>query len=313
MENQSSIISLNADCVQSYSNPIDLRSTIYKENFNKAGIYRWTNLKSGKIYIGSSANLAKRFSSYFSIRFLTRESLKYKSVIYFALLKYGHSAFRLDILEYCDPKELLAREQFYLDKFKPEYIILTTAGSSLGFKHSEETLSKFKLRKFSDEHLEHTRKLGRANFIKFNKSKRLKVTIHDFNTDTTTTYDSVSEASQGINVDSKVFWTKEKAEIKSNEIIPYKGRYVITILREGITESHQDRVELARKILDKGLINLKNAKGHVVVATNIVTKELVHYNSISEAARDLNVDRFTISRRLKSKKVLDGTYIFSYL
>ena len=163
MENQSSIISLNADCVQSYSNPKDLRSTIYKENFNKAGIYRWTNLKSGKIYIGSSANLAKRFSSYFSIRFLTRESLKYKSVIYFALLKYGHSAFRLDILEYCDPKELLAREQFYLDKFKPEYNILTTAGSSLGFKHSEETLLKFKLRKLSDEHLEHTRKLGRAN------------------------------------------------------------------------------------------------------------------------------------------------------
>lgn len=313
MENQSSIISLNADCVQSYSNPKDLRSTIYKENFNKAGIYRWTNLKSGKIYIGSSANLAKRFSSYFSIRFLTRESLKYKSVIYFALLKYGHSAFRLDILEYCDPKELLAREQFYLDKFKPEYNILTTAGSSLGFKHSEETLLKFKLRKLSDEHLEHTRKLGRANFIKFNKSKRLKVAIHDFNTDTTTTYDSVSEASQGINVDSKVFWTKEKAEIKSNEIIPYIGRYVITILREGITESHQDRVELARKNLDKGLINLKNAKGHVVVATNIVTKESVHYNSISEAARDLNVDRFTISRRLKSKKVLDGTYIFSYL
>ena len=137
--------------------------------------------------------------------------------------------------------------------------------------------------------------------------------IHDFNTDTTTTYDSVSEASQGINVDSKVFWTKEKAEIKSNEIIPYKGRYVITILREGITESHQDRVELARKNLYKGLINLKNAQGHVVVVTNIVTKESVHYNSVSEAARDLNVDRFTISRRLKSKKVLDGTYIFSYL
>ena len=313
MENNSSIFSLNADCVQSYSNPMDLRSTIYKENLNKAGIYRWTNLKSGKIYIGSSANLAKRFSTYLSIKFLTRESLKCKSMIYFALLKYGHNAFRLDILEYCDSEELLAREQFYLDNFKPEYNLLTTAGSSLGFKHSEETLLKFKLRKLSDEHLEHTRKLGRANLIKFNKSRRLKVAIHDFNTDTTTTYDSISEASQGIKVDAKDFWTKEKSEKKRDEIIPYKGRYVITILREGIAEGHQERVELARKNLSKGLINLKKAKGHVLVVTNIVTKESVHYNSVSEAARDLNVDRFAISRRLKNKKMLDGTYIFSYL
>ena len=119
MENNSSIFSLNADCVQSYSNPMDLRSTIYKENLNKAGIYRWTNLKSGKIYIGSSANLAKRFSTYFSIKFLTRESLRCKSMIYFALLKNGYSDFILDILEYCDPKELLVREQYYLNLYSP--------------------------------------------------------------------------------------------------------------------------------------------------------------------------------------------------
>lgn len=81
----------------------------------KAGIYRWTNLISGKTYIGSSSNLAKRFTGYFSITFLTRESLKSKSLIYSALLKYGYSNFKLDILEYCDPKELLVREQYYLN------------------------------------------------------------------------------------------------------------------------------------------------------------------------------------------------------
>ena len=140
MENKRSIISTYASSLPSYYNLIEFKDTIYKENFKKTGVYRWTNLKSGKIYIGSSANLAKRFSTYLSIKFLTRESLKCKSMIYFALLKYGHNAFRLDILEYCDSEELLAREQFYLDNFKPEYNLLTTAGSSLGFKHSEETL-----------------------------------------------------------------------------------------------------------------------------------------------------------------------------
>src|SRR5207248_3027116 len=52
---------------------------------------------------------------------------------------------------------LIEREQFYLDKFKPEYNILKVAGSSFGFKHSEATrelMSKIaKDRKFSKETL----------------------------------------------------------------------------------------------------------------------------------------------------------------
>ncbi len=37
-------------------------------------------------------------------------------------------------------------EQKYLDLLKPNYNILKTAGSRLGFKHSEKTLAKFKAR-----------------------------------------------------------------------------------------------------------------------------------------------------------------------
>ena len=53
-----------------------------------------------------------------------------------ALLKYGYSNFKLEILEYCDKDEVLSREQYYLDFLKPEYNILKQAGSSLGFTHS---------------------------------------------------------------------------------------------------------------------------------------------------------------------------------
>lgn len=41
--------------------------------------------------------------------------------------------------------------------------------------------------------------------------------------------------------------------------------------------------------------------------------ETVNYDSISEAARALNVNRFTISRRIKDQKILKGLYKFSYL
>ena len=64
-------------------------------------------------------------------------------LIYTALIKYGINNFRLEILEYCDRNNVLAREQFYLDLIKPKYNILKIAGSSLGFKHSEKTLNFF--------------------------------------------------------------------------------------------------------------------------------------------------------------------------
>ncbi len=62
----------------SYLNPILLKSVIYKENKNKAGIYRWTNLENGKTYIGSSSSLAKRFTGYFSTNFLKKESTSFE-------------------------------------------------------------------------------------------------------------------------------------------------------------------------------------------------------------------------------------------
>lgn len=47
-------------------------------------------------------------------------------------------------MEYCEPSETIAREQYYIDLLKPEYNILLVAGSSYGHKRSDET--KLKLR-----------------------------------------------------------------------------------------------------------------------------------------------------------------------
>jgi group I intron endonuclease len=67
--------------------------------------------------------------------------------IYKAILKYNHSNFIFEIIEYCDPKNVLEREQFYLDHYDFEYNILGKARSLLGYKHSLDTLSKMKGRK----------------------------------------------------------------------------------------------------------------------------------------------------------------------
>jgi len=68
-------------------------------------------------------------------------------------LTYNYENFSLEILEYCDRSIVINREQYYLDKYEPEYNILTKAGSSLGFLHSEQTLYMFRSRKLSGEAL----------------------------------------------------------------------------------------------------------------------------------------------------------------
>ena len=105
-----------------------------------SGIYKFTNKLNGKIYIGSSKNLAKRFSQYFNISYIS--TVKNKLTISRALIKYGYFNFSIEILEYCDPSMLLNREQHYIDELKPTYNIAKIAGSTLGVKKATQEEAK---------------------------------------------------------------------------------------------------------------------------------------------------------------------------
>ena len=109
------------------------------------------------------------------------------SLIHKALLKYGYSNFKLEILEYCDTVNCIEREQFYsaaLDLLKPEYNILLKAGSTLGYKHSEEAKAKMKVRARSPEKLArlkafHATVEQKARVIALSKMQSHKVEILD--------------------------------------------------------------------------------------------------------------------------------------
>lgn len=123
-----------------YNNAETDRLQILTDNKKKAGVYLWTHKESGKRYVGSAVDLSKRLRDYFSQSFLERFKTMY---IYNAILTHNYSAFSLSILEYVENKELLIhREQFWIDEIDPEYNILKFAGSSLGYKHTEEAIAK---------------------------------------------------------------------------------------------------------------------------------------------------------------------------
>jgi group I intron endonuclease len=66
-------------------------------------------------------SLSNTFTIYYSLGSL--KQVKGSIIIYRALLKYGHSNFSLNILEYCEKDVLIEREQYYIDLIKPEYNI----------------------------------------------------------------------------------------------------------------------------------------------------------------------------------------------
>lgn len=113
-----------------------------------SGIYIIVNIINNKFYIGSTINLKRRFYNH-------KSSLKYNkhenARLQHAWNKYGSENFSFQILENVDDKtKLIEREQFFIDAskcYKREigYNILPKAGSSLGFRPTNETRIKLSI------------------------------------------------------------------------------------------------------------------------------------------------------------------------
>ena len=122
--------------------------------------------------------------------------LKSNRLIDRALLKYGFSNFQLEILEYCSLEDLLEREQFYLDASKPIYNIAKIAGSTLGYKHSQESLNKMKNFVLTDK-MRAKKVISAINASTFN---RLAVNVKNVVTGESVDYVSLTEAANALNV-----------------------------------------------------------------------------------------------------------------
>jgi group I intron endonuclease len=164
------------------------------------------------------------------------------SLICRALLKYGYSGFKLEILEYCESKDVIKREQYYLDKFEPEYNILKIAGSRLGSQHTEatkdkmrgtrgvynisperraqliENIYKFHSKPITQEHLEKLR----DNISKINAKKVLAVTVANTETGESVEYESFRQAAKELGITRY----RLRTFIENNKL--FKGKYKIS-------------------------------------------------------------------------------------
>lgn len=109
-----------------------------------SGIYSITNKINGKRYIGSAVNINSRLRTH---RSLLNRDCHCNIKLQRAWNKYGSDSFSFDVIEYVENKtDLIIREQFWIDNLdaasKKNYNILANAGSSLGYKHTEESNAK---------------------------------------------------------------------------------------------------------------------------------------------------------------------------
>jgi hypothetical protein len=132
--------SLSITPIKVYNNMLTDKNNILNDFKNQSGIYLIHNLVNGTQYVGSASNFKKRLYAYYS-----PGQLMDNRYISNSILKYGHDNFSVVIIETITidkdnlKKIILEREQYYIDTLKPQLNLSPTAGSNLGFNHSEET------------------------------------------------------------------------------------------------------------------------------------------------------------------------------
>lgn len=262
------------------------KELILKEFKNKSGIYLIHNNVNGKQYIGSGMDLSKRLATYY---FPSR--LSDNRYISNSILKYGHSNFSVVILYILGntglqtKMNILNKEQYHIDLYKPVLNLNPTAGSSMGFKHSEESkklISEFRKGKPLSE----------------STKKRLSILFSgELNPFWSKTHsaDTLSKMSKSKKGELNPMFNKEK----SKEFIEHmnKNRKGINNPMFGKSKSEDTLAKIRKKVY----IYDKN-------------KEFIKlYDSVGEAVKELHVSSETIKKYLNTNKLYKDKYFYSEL
>ena len=224
----------------------DTKQSIKKNVSNLSGVYMIVNKVTGDYYIGSAAT--NRFYIRFSNHLIHHTGSK---IVKLAVKKYGLDNFAFLILDLYpnvvtkeNNKELLDLEDKYLKLLLPNYNILTEAGSSFGYKHTEVDRIKMKElyndirreqigslnrgKKLSSETIDKMRKIALER-PPMSRTTRLKcisntrpVTLYNLNGTVYGKYFTIKDAANAINCNEKTIaraLTTEKKFVKKQWIV----------------------------------------------------------------------------------------------
>lgn len=165
------------------------------------GIYKITN-PEGKIYIGQSIDIEKRFRSY------KRLNCKKQRKLFFSLKKYGCEKHIFKILEECNKEDLNRKEIYWISYYNSiDRGLNLASGGEGGGTPSEETKKRMSLSAMG-------KKWSNEAKLKYIESK----TNHPMYNDEWRS--KISKANKG----RKITWANKISQSKSGKTSPFKGK-----------------------------------------------------------------------------------------
>lgn len=105
-----------------------------------SGIYKIESLiKPERIYIGSASNMINRWRCHLSSLVRNKHHSRKLQNHY---NKYGKEDLKFILIEICNEDELIKKEQYFIDSYKPYFNICLLAGRTSGVKRTEQTRIK---------------------------------------------------------------------------------------------------------------------------------------------------------------------------
>ena len=239
------------------------------------GIYKITS-PTGKVYIGQSKNIKRRFLEYEKIIRVEKQVILYKS-----FKKYGWENHQFDIIEYCTEENLNCSERFWQDEFdvlgkNGLNCILTKCDSNPALR---SVFSKIKI----------------SNGKKGIKNPNNKFIICE---ETGIFYDSLKEASKAYNISHFSLSQMLCGRVKNKTPLIYSD-----YIEEGKLSKDLYSIEKRRK---------KKVKKKEYKVINYTTKE--KFFTLKEAAKSIGLSLATFCNHI-NKKVINKTdfiYIEEY-
>lgn len=124
-----------------------MKESICNNKLSDTGIYMILCLATGKRYIGSAVSIKKRWREH---KRQLESGNHHSRYLQRSWIKYGQQSFSFQVVLSCVKSSLLAFEQALIDELKPEFNSSPTAGSQLGFRHTEQSRLKMRLSRRKD-------------------------------------------------------------------------------------------------------------------------------------------------------------------
>lgn len=189
----------------------------FKSDAMNSGIYKITS-PTGRIYIGQSTDIQRRFRDY-----LKKRSVEKQKRLYNSLQKYGPENHTYEILQLCEIKEMNAIERRYQDLYDATgemgLNIRTTNDGKRSGTLSQISKDKISIANSGNKNgmygkkiTEHAKKLQREK-LSGAKNYLYKPIIH---IECGIFYDTLKEAADIIGVDRRNLWAKLVGKVKNN-------------------------------------------------------------------------------------------------